>query len=215
MNARPAALALVVCLGCGAGHAAAAPPGPEALASPEAELRIAGIALPRFVHVPAFDAHLRLSGAAEVHRHYLPFYVVALYVGAGPVDSEALTQGRERCRIVLHWLTPELDDAAARAYWEERFDRAIVDPQQRARLDPAIDRLTRALGGARRGEVLELDYDPERGLTVSRGGVTAGRFPGLEFNRAVLALWLGPRAGADVRAGLLGGPAGAARDAMQ
>jgi hypothetical protein len=179
------------------------------------ELRVAGIGLPRYVHVPAFDAHLRVAGAFEVHRRYLPFHVSALYVGPGEIDATLLADGRARCRIAIHWLTHALEADDARDYWRTRIDDALPDPSQRARLAPTVERLVGALGDARRGDLLTFDYDPESGLTVSRNGEVAGRFAGLEFNSTLLGLWLGPAARADERAALLGQATFPASDAVQ
>jgi hypothetical protein len=198
--------------------AAAAAQDADAVAKPVAEaqeLRVAGIGLPRYVYVPAFDAHLRVAGAFEVDRRYLPFHVSALYVGPGEIDAVLLADGRARCRIAIHWLTHALEADGAREYWSGRIEAALPDPLQRARLAPTVERLVGALGDARRGDLLTFDYDPESGLTVSRNGEVAGRYAGLEFNRTLLGLWLGPAARTDEKAALLGQAPAPVSDALQ
>jgi hypothetical protein len=215
---RSVRLVLAVVLACAPALAAAATQDRATTTQPSAEpqeLRVAGIGLPRYVHVPAFDAHLRVAGAYEVNRRYLPFHVSALYVGPGEIDAAVLADGRARCRIAIHWLTHALEADDAREYWSTRIEAALSDPQQRARLAPAIERLVGALGDAHRGDLLTFDYDPESGLTVSRNGEMVGRYAGLEFNRAVLGLWIGAGARTDERAALLGQAPAPASDALQ
>lgn len=206
---------VVACMPAIAAGAAQDTTVPGKAAAEAEELRVAGIGLPRYVHVPAFDAHLRVAGAFEVDRRYLPFHVSALYVGPGEIDAALLADGRARCRIAIHWLTHALEADDAREYWRARIEEALPDPLQRARLASAVERLVGALGGARRGDILSFDYDPESGLTVSHNGEQTGRYPGLEFNRAVLGLWLGPAARPDERAALLGEVRAPASDAPQ
>ena len=49
-----------------------------------------------------------------------------------------------------------------------------------------------------------IDYDPELGLAVSRNGGAASRYTGIGFARAVLGIWLGPKAPKARREELLG-----------
>jgi hypothetical protein len=177
----------------------------------QAQRSMHGVALPQFVHVPTLDAHLRLAGAAVVDRHYLPFQVVALYVGREAADAQLLASGLGRCRVEIHWLGPALDPAAASDWWQAQFARAQPDAAARLRLEDALRRVAASAGDAQRGSVLTIDYDPDAGLFVSRGDGQPARFAGLELARTVLAIWLGPGAG-DTRAELVGTASAAPRN---
>jgi len=153
-----------------------------------------GVGLPQFAHSAALDAHLRLAGATVVDRSYMPFQVVALYVGRDAINVETLADGLSRCRIEIHWLGPPLDAAAAADWWHAEFERALPDPAARARLGDALTRIASKAGAVQRDSVTAIDYDPDAGLFVSRDGVVAGRFAGLQLSRAVLGIWLGASA---------------------
>jgi hypothetical protein len=169
-----------------------------------------GVALEPFVHVPAWDAHLRLAGAAVVDHHYLPFQVVALYVGREAVDAVALGEARARCRVRIHWLGPPLDEAAAAAWWLAAFRAAVPEPVAWQRVEEPLRRVAERMGAVARGTEHTVDYDPDSGLVVSRDGVVVGRFAGLELARGVLGVWM--RAAApEVRDSLLGLPPAAAQ----
>jgi hypothetical protein len=98
------------------------------------------------------------------------------------------------CRIELRWLintvTPELADQ----YWEQEFTRSLGENALSEPLKPTIRRFAGMSHGAVRAESLTIDYDPELGLAVSRNGAAAVRFPGVQFSRALLGIWLGPTA---------------------
>ena len=172
-----------------------------------------GVEFPDYVDVADWQMPLRLSGLAVQQRSYLPFYVVALYVDRARVEADPLQRGLSPARIVLHWLTPKLDADAARAYWKAEFDKRVSDAITRERLAASLDRVIAAFGSAERGDEITLDYHPDRGLRIARNRVPAGQFAGLEVNRLVLGLWLGPEAPLDVRAGLLEGLAPATKPA--
>lgn len=182
--------------------------GPPTAAEPPSSLH--GVPLDAYVHVPAWDAHLRLAGAAVIDQHYLPFQVVALYVGREPVDPEALGDGRARCRVRIHWLGPALDAEAAHAWWLAAFRAGLPDAAAWQRVEEPLRRVAERMGAAQRGTEHTLDYDPDSGLVVSRDGAVVGRFAGLELARAVLAVWLRSPS-SETRAALLGLPAAASQ----
>lgn len=174
--------------------------------APPAGRSLHGVDLPAFVRVEAWNAHLRLAGARVVDHHYMPFQVVALYVGAEAPTAELLAAGLARCRIEIHALGPALAAADAAAFWDAQFARAVPDAAARTRLRDGLSRFARAVGAPPRGGVAQLDYDPDAGLLVAANAAAPTRLAGLELVRAILALWLAPGPGRDE---LLGPPSGA------
>jgi hypothetical protein len=153
-----------------------------------------GIDLPAYMHVAAWDTHLRLAGARVIDHHYLPFQVVALYVGADSPDGERLAAGLARCRLRIHWLGSGLDAAGATAWWQAAFARAVPEATARLRLEAVLSRITARIGAPARGAVTVVDYDPDAGLSIATDDQPAMRLAGLEVARAVLGVWLGDQA---------------------
>jgi len=147
---------------------------------------------------------LALQGFTEVSRSYLPFYATALYLPKPQPELEEIANGRVPCRIELRWLIGSLSSEQAKSYWQDEFKRALGDDAEMARLRSSIVRLTTMTYSAKRGDSLILDYDPDIGLAVSRNNGPAARFPGVEFSRAVIAIWLGRNAASSRRDELLG-----------
>jgi len=137
---------------------------------------------------------LPLKGLTEVAHNYLPFYAAALYAGQSKPDPRQLSQGQLPCRIELRWLMNAVQPELADQHWEQEFTRSLGDKALVEYLRPAIRRFSGLSHDAVRAEALTIDYDPELGLAVSRNGAAAVRFPGVEFSRALLGVWLGPKA---------------------
>jgi hypothetical protein len=194
---------LLCALGLAAATIAAAAPDPAPV--PKGR-QLHGVDLAPFTEVAAWSTHLRLAGASVVDHHYMPFQVVALYLGAETPDGAMLAAGLARCRIEVHWLGPALAAADARAWWDAALARSVPEAPARARLASAWTRLAERIGAPARGAVTRLDYDPDAGLAVTHGDGAPMRLAGLELSRAVLGVWLGTPA---ARAELLGQPAAA------
>jgi hypothetical protein len=145
-----------------------------------------------------------LAGLSAVERNYLSFYAVGLYVPKPNPDAQALARGTEPCRIALQWLAPSVSAEAARAYWLEEFTRSVGNAQALEHLNATVNRFVTAAGPAVKGDVLIVDYDPELGLALTRNGAPVGRFPGVEFARALIGIWFGDKAPSDRRQELLG-----------
>jgi len=148
------------------------------------------------------QGHLMLAGSATLQRNFVPFYGAALYVPASVRSVEQLLGGLSPCRIQLVWLTPEMDSDAVREYWRKALEAAAGD-EQAGRVHGQIERLVQAMPAAQRGQRLVFDYVPDAGMKVLVDDRPLVQLAGVEFNRSVLAVWLGATAPADFRAALV------------
>lgn len=169
------------------------------------DLELGGITLKRQVEIAGQDRPLRLSGAYQVQRAFLPFQLVALYLPARPPAEAELLDGLASFRLELVWLGAGLDAARTRKYWEQGFASVIEQPEGRERMSARIAELERLLGPAERGRRWGFDYTPDGGLELSVDGVPRGRMAGIEFVRLLLAQFIGPRAPIEQRERLLEG----------
>ena len=63
-----------------------------------------------------------------------------------------------------------------------------------------------AIGEARQGDVIMLDYQPASGTRISLNGKVFGNIEGAAFKRALLKIWLGNKpAQDDLKKAMLGG----------
>jgi hypothetical protein len=151
---------------------------------------------------------LELNGMAVRTRYYFKVYVAGLYLPTRVSSAARAIEGDGAKRIVLVMMR----DATA-----EQFVQSIQmgldvnhSAEELARIRPQTEALfskIRAIGEARQGMRIVLDYAPSRqSTTLAVDGVVQGAaMPGTDFFRALLRIWLGERpAQADLKRLLLG-----------
>jgi hypothetical protein len=183
----------------------------------EPPLRIEGRAIARRVQVAGTE--LRLNGAGVRAVAWFKAFVAALYLGqrAGSAAEAISAPGPKRLQMHMLAEVPaaELSKALRRGVMRnlpaaERDPLAVPVEVLAARID--------AIGTLRKGDVLDLDWDPTRGVVLSLNGTLRGveRDPGREppalshpaLYPAVLRAFIGGRPYDErLKAGLLAVPA--------
>lgn len=148
-----------------------------------------------------------LMGSALVHRSFIPFYGLALHGPSGAGVETPLSQGLTPLQITLVWYANELPKEQVQEHFRKLFEQ-VTTPETRDRVAPRLEKFIEVMPAAVRGEQIVFYYSPDAGTRMTLGDGTAVNFAGIEFNRALISMWLGPQADAEVRAGLTGTPAG-------
>jgi hypothetical protein len=157
------------------------------------------------------DGHeLQLNGIALRTRYaFVKVYVAGLYLRTRASTAQAAidTDGPKRIVVVM------LRDASAQQFLDSIAAgmRANNSPAQLAAVRPQTEELQakiRAVGEAKRGMRIVLDYAPSAGgTTLYVDGAAQGRpMAGKAFNQALLRVWLGEDpVQPDLKKALLGG----------
>ena len=103
------------------------------------------------------------------------------------------------------WQIPALDDAHVDEYWRKAFAEAAGSPGKLERVKAGVDRFLAVFGEARHGQVILFDYIPDAGMRIFVDNKPAGQLAGMEFNSALLSIWLGEKAPRDFRRALSAG----------
>lgn len=161
-----------------------------------------------------FDASVTLGGSALVLNGtgvraaaWLKGYAAGLYLQRRAATPEEVlaTPGPKRLQLRLLHDVPAVEFVKA-------IDKGIarnVPPAQQPALDQrraTFDGQVQALQQVRKGDVVDLDFEPGRGLRLSVNGRARGEpVAGEDFFGAVLLIFIGPRpVDAKLKAGLLG-----------
>jgi hypothetical protein len=136
---------------------------------------------------------LVLNGAGLRHRFKVDIYVIGLYLPQLQSSAQAAigAEGPKRVALTLlrnldaKWLVDGLYEGLRDSTTEEEFARI-------RRSADALAAVMLPLEGARKGDVLALDYVPGSGAQVVVNGRTIGApIPDRDFYQALLKIWLG------------------------
>lgn len=177
------------------------------LASAALAAEVAGVKLDDKVRIAPDSPELVLNGAGLRTRFFVKVYVGALYLPEKKTTAaDVLAIGGPK-RITLAMLrdltAQQLVDAL-----NEGFAANNPPPDQeryKGQLAELLAVMT-ALGQAKQGEVIALDFLPDAGTRVLLNGAAKGKpIPDEGFYRAILKVWLGDKpVDADLKRGLLG-----------
>jgi hypothetical protein len=139
---------------------------------------------------------LELNGMAVRTRVVFKVYVAGLYLPHKVTSAQTAIEGAGAKRIVLVMMR----DATADQFCDsiEAGLDANHSEEELARIQPQIDALygkIRAIGEAKKGMRIVLDYSPSAAATtlVVDGVPQGDPMRGREFFRALLRIWLGER----------------------
>ena len=168
---------------------------------------VGGVKLDDKARIDAGGPELVLNGAGIRTRFVVKVYVAGLYLAekkAAAADAIALA-GPKRVSITM------LRDVGAQQFNEALVDgfRANNTAADVERLKGALDELSaimNALGEAKKGSVIALDFAPGTGTRVLVDGAPKGKpIAGEDFYRGLLRIWLGDKpVDADLKKGMLG-----------
>lgn len=177
-----------------------------ACATPTQALQLEGRTLAE--RQPLGGATLELNGAGVRAVAWLKGYVAGLYLTRKcRTAAEAIAAPGPK-RLQLHMLQDVGADEFAKAF--DRGVRRHADEAELARLQTrvaAFDRLVRSIGQVRKGDVVDLDYLPATGTTMTLNGRPLGApIAGGDFHGALLKVFVGDKVSdTALRAALLGG----------
>ena len=175
------------------------------LITPAHALELAGVKLDDKVQVE--NAALQLNGAGIRTKMIFRVYVGALYLGEKKRTTDAILADAGAKRVALHMLRELSSEKLL-----EAFDKGMAannTPAEMSALDARLKEFSAIFHTVKevaKGDVLTLDYSPATGTRISVNGTEKGRVESVEFNRALLKIWLGDKpVDEDLKKGLLGG----------
>jgi len=172
-----------------------------------AQVRLEGFTFDATARVA--DAELRLNGVGLKAVAWLKGYAAALYL---PHKATSATQvlalaGAKRLQMRM------LQDVAA-AEFVKAFEKGVARNTPAAELPglkermAVFDQQVGALGKVRKGDTVNLDFVPGRGLLFTHNGKLRGDpIAGEDFYAALLRIFIGDKpTDPELKIGLLGGP---------
>ena len=152
-------------------------------------------------------APLQLNGVGLRSAFIYKVYLAGLYLPAKADTGPAVFAQAGAKRVQVRMLMDGPSDEFAKAFTGGIAKRTPAD-QVAAMQDriATFDRTLRSVGDVKRGDVVNLDYTPAVGLTMTLNGKACGApVPGADLYAALLAIFVGDRpVDAKMKAGMLG-----------
>lgn len=168
-------------------------------------LELAGIPVAQKVQVE--NVSLQLNGAGIRSKNLFDIYICALYLPQKQTSAEAILADEHERRIKLHFVY-SLSSARLLKAFNEAIE-ANYSPAELGALSAQLkqmDQLFSTVDHVKVDDVITIDYLPGTGTRITLSGKPLGTIPGIEFNRALLKIWLGNTpVQADLKKAMLGG----------
>jgi hypothetical protein len=166
---------------------------------------LAGIAIPEQARVHTDAAPLTLNGAGMRRKLFVSLYVGALYLPKPSRDADEIIAMPGAKRFSMHFVHKEITPDKLVPVWNEGFEKNLGAEKFRA-LRPRIANFNGLFPTLRRGDRVEIDFLPGRGVQVWINDRLRGKVAGDDFSRALLRIWLGEHpADSGLKKALLGG----------
>ncbi len=160
------------------------------------------------VKVPtSFDykgTRLVLNGAGLREKLFLDLYVMGLYVKNKTKDPEKIINADEPMVANLHIVSRLVTKDKMLSSIQEGFEKALGS--NISKMQPEIDRFKAFFKKELKvGDLVSLRYSPGEGTSAYLNGQYLGTIKGLDFKKALFAIWLGEDpVDEDLKEGILG-----------
>ncbi len=172
-----------------------------AVAVPAWAGELAGVKVPDTVTVDG--AKLVLNGMGLRKKLFIKVYLGALYLPEKSSDAAAIIAADEPKQMLMHFIYKEVDKGKLNEAWEEGFEANSA--AEMAALKDRLDTFMSWWSDMRKGDEAVMTYVPGTGTTVTIKGEDKGVIEGLDFARALFAVWLGEKpADKGLKEGMLG-----------
>lgn len=158
---------------------------------PAAALEIEGIDVAETISSADSKTTLLLNGAGLREKFYIDVYIGALYLPAKTADALAILSDEGPASVLMHILYSEISKKKLTDGWIDGLD-ANLSKDERQAIQPRLDAFNKLFAAAHKGDVLSIEYSPDRGTEVRINGEWRGAIEGNDFFRALLKIWLGP-----------------------
>ena len=163
-----------------------------------------GVSFPEHVQARGETLTLNGLGLRKATIFGIKVYVGALYVPHPTADAAAILTSQQPVEVELRFVF-RVSAGQLRSAWREGFEKSA--PGELPRLQGRIAQLNGWMTGVKSGQRMTFLRIPGVGVQYALDGSVQGTFPGDDFAKAFLAIWLGASPPSpELRTGLLGGP---------
>lgn len=133
---------------------------------------------------------LQLNGAGVRSKFFFDIYVGALYLPVRQRQADRIFSQPAPARVAMHILYPEVAAKRLVHGWQAGFEKN-QDKTRMQGLQARLQAFNAMFGDLHRGDVLLFELLGDGSTRVVINDKERGCLPGVDFQRALLAVWLG------------------------
>lgn len=141
-------------------------------------------------------SNLKLNGAGMRYKLWFDVYAAALYVESPSTDGAKVINQNGAKRLIMHIIYDDISKQKMVDAMLEGFEDNL-SREEHAKLKPRIDSLLSHYQGVQENDVLVFDYTPNKGTTFSINESNKVTIQGIDFNQALLKIWVGDEPATD------------------
>jgi len=165
---------------------------------------IKDIEIPEQITQPETQQALTLNGAGIRSKFFISVYIGALYLPEKQHTVSEILQSNGPRRVMMYCLYSDISKQKLVDAWNEGFDENS-SAQSLSQLHEHIIEFNKLFPALHKGDIVYLDYIPDKGTILTFNNKVLGVIPGEDFNIALLKVWLGEHpADSDLKAAMLG-----------
>lgn len=149
---------------------------------------LAGIKLDDLITIA--NTKLSLNGAGIRSKFIFDIYVGGLYLQQPAKTTKAILSANGPKRVRMVFLYDEVSKEKLTNGWSEGFENNLSEAEL-SRLKSKITAFNGLFETVHKGDIIDLDYIPEKGTFVYYNSKPRGSIEGRAFNTALLKIWLG------------------------
>lgn len=152
------------------------------------QTKVGDVMLPN--KLKAAGTPLVLNGGGIREKMWIDLYVAGLYLTAKNTEADEIIHANEPMLIHLEIVSGMITSEKMIAACNEGFDKATDhEPEY---IQPQIDQFIDAfMDPIKENDSFDLVYSPKEGTKIYKNGKVIKTIEGLEFKKALFAIWLG------------------------
>jgi len=153
-------------------------------------LEVAGVKIDDTTTAGDGKTHLLLNGAGLREKFFIDVYVASLYLQAKTPDASAIISDDGPASVQMDIVYSKISKEKITNGWIEGLDDNLTNSELAA-IQPRLDAFNKLFTSLVEGDVIRIDYTPEKGTELRINGEWRGSVSGNDFFRDLLKVWLG------------------------
>ncbi len=135
---------------------------------------------------------LFLNGAGFRKKFFIKVYAGALYLKQKEGDADKIINANEPMAVKMVFVYHEVSSKKLVKAWSEGFEKVLGDKVKK--MEGRIKKFNSFFAkSAQKGDIYDIVYLPEKGVEVYINSNLKGTIRGVDFKKALFAIWLGDK----------------------